>query len=134
MADEIVIDGDKVIAFTNAIKDLGKILDQVNIIDVKEAFLRGKSLGCVQNIIDTRDKWKQTLGEIGDGLKLNAKEIEASIATTKEMLAFMRPMAGFITSPQFDQAKTNLREFVELCDRLDKHRQSGTLDIVASLK
>lgn len=131
--DVINIDGDKIIAFINGVKNLGRILDEVNFLGIKEPFLIGSRYQSVEKIIEQEKKWKICLMGIRDGLKENLECIEANRQRLGQMVSLLKHNNELTTSHAFKESLTNLKQFSDLCDNIERHRNAGTLDIITQI-
>lgn len=128
----VAVDGDKVIAFSNAVRKLADLFDAVNIGDIKEAFLVGRQIGTVESIIERQKLWQDVIHGIRESLLENISSIECG---RKPMDAAILLIKHFkeLNSPDFKACLSNLKEFSGLCDNIAKHREAGTLEIISQL-
>lgn len=129
----INIDGDRVIAFINAIKRLAEIAEGINIIGVADAFCVGKKVGSIDAVIEQQRVWEKCLESIAKSSKEYLVEAENS---KKEIIAIKNTLSQFATVMNSDftvSAHTRLKEMISLLDRLEHHNQAGTLKLLASL-
>lgn len=131
--DVIKIDGDKIIAFINGIKNLGMILDEVNFLGIKEPFLIGSQFQSVEKIIEQEKSWKKCLDHIYAGLKENLECIEANRQRLGQMVSMLKHNNELLTSHTCKEAMERLKQFSDLCDNIERHRKAGTLDIIAQI-
>lgn len=127
------IDGDRLIQFINAVQSLGRILEQMNVIEVKDAFLVGRKLGSIESIIEQEKAWKKCVVEITAELERNSKVLEASKQEYHRMIATMKPCVSFCASPELERANSQVKQFCDLCDRLQKHKEAGTFELVQQI-
>jgi hypothetical protein len=81
----------------------------------------------------------QGIGENAEKLKPMKQEVINELrglrmTTTSEVAAMLKPLEDlrrFFLGADHDKEITRLREFVDLCERLEKLKQSGFLDTVA---
>lgn len=124
---EPAIDGDKLLSFISAVQEMGRILDKINVIEVREAFWLGKSHQSVDAIIKMREEWSHTLDVVKKGLERTIEKEELTLKCQKEMVAYLRQVNHLGNSPGFKLFLDRLDQFTTLCDRLEKHRASGLL-------
>lgn len=127
------IDGDKVIAFVSAVQNLGVILEKLNIIAVKDAFLFGIQTKGIDAIIEQEKTWKGALEQIGDSLKQSGKIVESARQDWKLLHHEIMPLAKFFGGSEFKESLKNVAAFCDLCERLERHRANGTLDLITKL-
>lgn len=127
------VDGDRLIEFIKSIKNLGDMLEKMNVLEIKDAFLVGRRMGAVDNIIETQKRWMETVVTIREELKIHSGELETSVQTDKEHIAFLRRAMDFVNSSQFKAGTARLKEFIELCERMEKHKASGTIELICKL-
>lgn len=131
--EEIQMDGDKVIAFINAVQNMGRILEQVNVIDIKEAFVLGKKIQCIEDIITQDKKWKECISEITACLAQEVKVVQEGMRYSRDHIAVLKQYQSVLSTPEAAKAKSEMREFIELCDRLQKHKEAGTFELVQQI-
>lgn len=135
MADdtEQPIDGDKVIAFINAVQSMGRILEQVNVIEIREAFLIGKKVKCIDDIVAMDKKWKSTVKEIVEDIAQETLAIQESMRHSREQIALLKHYQSVCASPEQKHTTATMKEFLDLCDRLQKHKEAGTFELVQQI-
>ena len=131
--DPNYVDGDKLIAFINALKDLGTMLEQANVLGVKDAFLVGKSMGCVERVIEQRDKWRRCLAECAEAMKSEIAGIDQAKQNGRHIVEFLQLVRKLGYSDEARAGLEHLKELAEVCDRLERHRNSGILGLVAEM-
>lgn len=129
--ETINIDGDKVLAFIKAIEIMGKILNSLNVVEVKDAFLVGVKCNEVDKILQIQKVWAEVMLVVHRGLGENLKRIEQTRNSHREMLATMNSVAG--VSEKYMKSFKNMADFVDTLDRLQKHKESGLLEMVTKL-
>lgn len=131
-ADDIdsdhTINGDKVIAFINAVGDLGKILNAVNIIEIKDAFIMGKQCERVDRVIDVKKKWQETLEVIQEAWKADLVSFESCLKSSKEMKILLTSISHVGQTREYKDSLQSMKELADVLDRLEKHRHSGLLE------
>ena len=131
--DDIAINGDKVIAFINAIKSLGDILESVNVIEIRGPFLMGSKMQRIDDIIEIQKRWKEVVFDIEQSLANTGKVLEFGVAETERRIVVMKHYSGLINSTQFASALEKAEKFTNLLDQIEHHKQSGTLEILSKL-
>lgn len=94
--------------------------------DTEEA--RGALRQAVEGIGENMDKIKPMKKELIENLR------GMRMTTTTEVAAMMKPLEDlrkFFLGAEHDKEVARLREFVDLCERLEKLKKSGFLDTVA---
>jgi len=127
------IDGDRLIAFINAVQHLGRLLEEMNVMEVKDAFLVGRKLGSIESIIEQEKAWKKCVLEITAELERNSKVLELGKQEYQKMLGSMKQCVSFCQSSELERANSQLKQFADLCDRLQKHKESGTFELVQQI-
>ncbi len=130
--DPNTIDGDRLIAFIKAVKDMGNILEQVNIIEVRECFLLGKQMGGVEKVLEQRKKWQEMMHAIMHGLNVDIQFLNNSKPIVTDMLTVCGKYATLAKNGAFNESIDKLKTLVELLDRLDAHKKSGLLEGVCN--
>ncbi len=125
--------GDKVIQFSNAVRKLADLFDAINILDIKEGFLMGQKLQTVEAIIERQRMWQEAIDAIRKEITDYITVMESNRKTADQTIGLMHRCGKYLTSAEFTTAQQRLESFVNLCDRLEKHQQNGTLKIVAEL-
>ena len=126
-AEKVTIDGDRVVAFIKAIENLAEILNHLNVIEVKEAFLVGKQIGCVERVIETEKKWKEVLAAIRAGFKEDMDSIREHQKQAASTIETLKLISSYARSSHFEEVIANLSKLNDICDKLDAHRKSGLL-------
>lgn len=126
--DRDTIDGDKVIAFIKAVENLGEILNHLNVIEIKDAFIVGKEIQSVERVIDTEKKWRDALACIREGFKEDMDSIVANQKYARAAVETLKLIASYAHSRSFDDVLSQLQKLNAVCDQLEKHRNSGLLE------
>ena len=100
----------------------------------------------MSEIIDRAQEAKLTLSEVAQGIGEHLESIKPMkkeiiehlrgmrMATTTEVAAMLKPLEDlrkFFLGEDHDSEISRLREFVDLCERLQKLKETGFLDTVA---
>lgn len=131
--NEKVINGDKLIEFINTVKKLGDILEAVNAMDIKDAFLVGKQMGCVERVIEQRKGWEMALESCGNAMK---KEVEACTEASRNFRVMAHAVEDFAATARNVKIKetiADLKELADVMDRLDKHKAAGNFEILKAI-
>jgi hypothetical protein len=131
--ESVQIDGNKVIAFIRTVELLASILNKINVVEVKDAFLLGKKCDSVEKVLAMKTMWLDTFRMIQLGMKDSADEIIRLRDYHRNVLAIIKMLSNTIQTKEFERGIVKAKELADLCDRLDKHRQSGLLDIVTKI-
>jgi len=130
--ETIEINGNKVIAFANAVQKLGKMFEELNIIELHKLFAMHKQVGSVERILDQKRTWMEAMDLIRITL---AKDLAGVQESRDNLHTIRREMESFKTCcTGMKESIATVKELVDLCDRLQKHKESGILDLLASLK
>ena len=92
--------------------------------------------------VDARDVLRENLRELGGGLEdFNAKvkvsldDVRQSrfafVTEIAQMINPLKELRQFLLDKQYETEITRLREFVDLCERLHRLKNDGTLDAIA---
>jgi hypothetical protein len=130
---DITINGDKVIEFSKAVRGLADLFESMNIVGIKELFLMGRKCESIESIIELQNKWNKALRIVGDELEKRGIQLAREEDGLKRSIEILDQGIKMSNSNTFAKAIAHLQEFTTLCDRLDAHRKSGTLDIIAQL-
>lgn len=127
------IDGDKVVEFIRGVQNLGKILETINVIQIKDAFLIGSKHKAIEDIIRTEQKWFETFKAMGEQMEETADHHRKIMLEHQNMIAFIKHHNSIINGPESARAITMATKLSEVLDRLDKHRASGLLEAVVKI-
>lgn len=130
---EDVVDGDRLIAFVNAVKNMGDILGTLNVRCLKDAFLVGAQHNCIDKIIDTEKKWKEAITAITDQLEKEQALLKLGLTDCRQLIAFLSQSHNIFANPNTDLALAKAREFSALLDNIERHRKLGTIDMLCQL-
>lgn len=134
-SDETVkVDGDQVIAFIGAVEKLGEILHALNVIEVKDAFIYGKRCKAVDEVIDISKSWQHLAKEVGDEFHASVTRINALRSQLNSQIAFMKTLTEAMKSEESKTTLNKINEFADACERIQKLKQDGTLDLILNLK
>jgi hypothetical protein len=131
--DKIRIDGDKLLAFINAIQYAGKMMELINVIEIKDAFIVGKQIASIEKVLEYKQKWNECWNAMHKMMGEELKIWDKGMREGREMIVILQQFRAFGHNPQYTDSFNKLKEIVELCDRLQKHRESGILSILQSL-
>lgn len=129
--DRITIDGDKVIAFGRAIQNLGKLFEEVNIVAVHKLFRAHCQVGVIEGILEQEKLWKDTSKRLTDSLKEDMAACQEARQNMNILLAVIKAFNA--QEGRFNETIVKVKELVDLCDRLQKHKDSGLLELIIKL-
>jgi len=129
---KIVINGDKVIAFANAVKDLGRMFEELDIVTVHKMFRMGTQIGSIEHILELDKIWCGIFKEIGEDLE---KDRAFFIQARQELTVLRGTIKSFGEQEEhLIKITAKAKELLDVCDRLQKHKESGILDLLLKLK
>ena len=131
--EPIEINGDKVIAFINAVKKLGDILEMINVIEIKDAFIMGKQCESVERVIALRKQWIEVFAEIQSAWSKDLDVFKACLASSKDMKILLTSISHVGQTKEYKDSLQSLKELADVLDRLEKHKQSGLLEAVSKI-
>lgn len=130
-ATEFNVDGSMVIAFSNAVRELADIFEAMNVLSVKEMFVMGQKCASVEAILERQKQWQTILTAIAKCIEEKMDQIEKSKNSAN--LAGTALLKITELTHKWEKQMPVLERLVELCDRLQAHRESGLLDAVTKL-
>lgn len=129
--DALFVDGSRLLKFIDSVKQLGLILEDINVWEIKEAFIKGKEIKTISDIINIHAKWRDSMKEIALAMKADVKNQEDALIRTKDNVKLLHEFQH--EHAKIEKMNGALKGLVELCDRLEKHRASGLLDAVKEI-
>ena len=122
-------------AFLNVNEIAVRVIDEINKQPQKLTEL-------ARAAVDARNVLRENLRELGGGLEdFNAKvkvsldDVRQSrfafVTEISQMINPLKELRQFLLDKQYETEITRLREFVDLCERLHRLKNDGTLDAIA---
>ncbi len=127
--ERLHIDGDRLIAFVNGVKNLGVILEELNIAEFFEAFKMHSKIGAFDALVEHEKAAVAVLGMVKNDLHAKL----AGIDEKKRELHQLIQLAKSASSPDAVAGLKVIKEFSDVLDNIAKHRESGLLESVATL-
>lgn len=130
--DKVVVDGDRIIEFINAFKAMASIIDQVNVMAVKDCFLIGKKLGCIESVIEKKQEWLEAFNMIAQAERERLSQLEQSLVKSRMVIQELKHLRE--TVRDFDRVTQKIVELCDSLERLEKHRANGNLELLMRLE
>lgn len=127
------IDGDKIIAFIDGVKNLGIILERLNVLEISGAFKVGKKIDAIDRLIDIEKSWGTALAEINKTLSAEVVALGHSQQECKRTVRIFEEVSAMVKLYNLRGTTETIKEFCDVCDRLEKIKSQGTIELVAGI-
>lgn len=116
----------------DAVNVAAKMVMMAPIPDIVAAYDTNHTSRDVDRLLHICEQWNTAFNGVADIMEKPLNVVDSLIKKSNDLKVALRPSLSDLRG--FTEIHADLKSVVETLDRLEKHRQSGLLDVLTSLK